>query len=95
MAACAASGFRAVGDGIAFVELAVMEHFQALTDHDLETITGGADDQAQGGGNWFSKLGQGVSNQWQGVKDGWSNAKDNLLGGIKQMMGPAGRYSGL
>ena len=66
-----------------------MNDFQALTDHDLETITGGADDQAQqGGGNWFSK-------QWQGVKDGWSNAKDNLLGGIKQMMGPAGRYSGL
>ncbi len=69
-----------------------MHHFQALTNDQLDTITGGKDDSSSGsssgGGSWFS-------NQWQNVKDSWSNVKANALGGLKQMMGPAGRYSGL
>ncbi len=70
----------------------LMHHFQALSNEQLDTITGGKDDTSQssggGVGSWFS-------NQWQNVKDSWSNVTDNALGGLKQMMGPAGRYSGL
>ena len=67
-----------------------MQHFEALSDHDLETITGGAEDSPQqgSGGSW-------LSNQWKSFKDGWSNIKDNAVGDLKRMMGPAGRYSGL